>query len=388
MKTIQDIYYVQQQARRILKCLYKPDYSKLNVHASYLNRINKAQFWEAFGDLRGIFENYYTEAVKNPSNLSLPVYEIDKYRNMSSEAREGNTALLDFPKTLFAAGLCAKLNKNALIINISVFKQEFKNIGGKKLKEQINRLSDYGFKFSQWNGKSFPSKCETFEIEYPDNKNMLAVLLAVGERLKKYSQIEPENSTGLYKLERFVFLDPNLYANDAAELPLKTLEQMADAVGKPLNDLLFKIAEKFKEYGMELRFETAFQKNRFFNEKSKDTLNHIFYGDYREGREGNECLFLRLKLNHPSQYIEKINSLPQNLKESFENVWCNNCFEKCKLRIVYELDGKEKRACGCFSFNFKNPEIKNLDALMEIYDAEQEARILQKKLKRKKNKEE
>jgi len=112
MKTVKDTYYVQQQARRILKCLLKPDYSNLKVHSKYLNGINKAQFWEAFGELRRIFESYYTEAVKNPSNLSLPVYEIDKYRNMSNEAREGNTALLDFPKTLFAAGLCAKLNKN------------------------------------------------------------------------------------------------------------------------------------------------------------------------------------------------------------------------------------------------------------------------------------
>jgi len=39
-----------------------------------------------------------------------------------------------------------------------------------------------------------------------------------------------------------------------------------------------------------------------------------------------------------------------------------------------------------FSFNFENPDIKNLDALMELHDAEQKARIIHKNLKRKKSK--
>jgi hypothetical protein len=372
---VQDIFYVQTQARRILKCLCRKDYKKANINSRYLNGINKTQFWDAFGELHSIFESYYTQAVKDPSHLSLPLYEIDKYKIMSTQAREGDIALLDFPKTLFAIGQSSKINKNVLTVNNTAFKQILKNMGSKKLAVQITQLSEYGFIFTQWNGKAFPVKCETFELEYPDNKNILSVLLAIGDRLKQYMQVETVNVNGLYKFERFVCLDPNLYAIDTCELPPKTLNYMLDVVGESYNDLLIKMVEKFEERDMELRFETVFLKNRFFNKKGKDTLNHIVFGDYREGRDGNECLFLRLKLNHPEEYIEKINKLPKRLKESFENVWCSNCVQKCNKRITYTLDGKVKNACGCHFFMFKDPTIKDLDILMELYDYEQEVRI-------------
>lgn len=374
-ESLHDVFYVQTQARRILKCLYRKDYKKLNINSRYLNGINKTQFLDAFGELHSIFESYYTKAVEDPSKLSLPLYEIDKYKIMSIQAREGVIALLDFPKTLFAIGQSSILNKNILNVNNVTFKQTLKNMGSKKLAAQIAQLSEHGFVFTQWNGKSFPAKCETFELEYPDNKNIFSVLLAIGDRLKQYLQVETSDINGLDKFERFVCLDPNLYDVDACELPPKTLSYMIDVVGESYSDLLINIVEKFKERDMELRFETLFFKNRFFNKKGKDTLNHICFSDYREGRDGNECLFLRLKLNHPEKYIEKINNLPKYLKENFENVWCSNCSPKCNRRITYTLDGKIKNACGCHFFTFKDPDIKDLDILMELYDNEQEARV-------------
>jgi hypothetical protein len=145
-------------------------------------------------------------------------------------------------------------------------------------------------------------------------------------------------------------------------------------VGEEYAPVLREIVERFNARGYTLRFETAFLKNRFYNEKGKDSLSYVLYGDYREGREGNERLFLRLKLNQPDRYIGLIEKLPGHLKQPFINVWCGNCAEKCNRKIIYTLAGEPKTACGCFFFTFKEPTTEDLDALMELFDAEQVVR--------------
>lgn len=89
-------------------------------------------------------------------------------------------------------------------------------------------------------------------------------------------------------------------------------------------------------------------------------------------------MILRLKLNNPGQYIEKIEALPPNLYRAFTDVWCNECSETCRLKIKYNLKWEEKHACGCFFFGYTPKNDAELDNLMELYDLEQEARATKK----------
>lgn len=374
---MQDTYYVQTQARRIMKCIYPENLPNGKVSPEYLRGLEEERFWIACGELRGIFADYYARAEKAPASLNLPLYEIEKYRNTSSEAREGNAALINFPAALLALGECAELSGDTLVADINAFRKSFSDLKCKYLPKQLNILTDYGFTFDGFNGKTLP-KAGTLNVSYPDNSDLLVVLAAAGDKLGKYMPLylkQPKSGWGLNLLEQFIYLTPAVFADNTENLPPKSLEHMASAIGGEYRDILFKLAVKFKERGLELHFDTAFLKNRFFNQKGKDTLNHLEYGDYRNiWQDGNEQLFLRLKLNNPDAYIEEIKALPPHLMKTFTDTWCANCAEKCNRRIVYHLDGEEKRACGCFFFAYKNPSEDDVDNLMVLYDLEQKVR--------------
>jgi hypothetical protein len=227
---MQDIYYVQPNARRLLLCLYKKDYSNLPVHPRYLNGLDEPQFWDAFGELRDIFEDFYLQAVEHPENVSMPLYELNKYDWKSKEAKAGHTALLSFPITLFALAVASIWENNVLIIDFTRFKEAIKAMKGSKVSEQIKRFCEYGFILSEWNGKKFSAECETFTLDYPDNPSMLMVIAAIGDKFAQYTKSQEDKQekilnshSGLGNIEQLVQFDPNIYATDSGVLPPKTL---------------------------------------------------------------------------------------------------------------------------------------------------------------------
>jgi hypothetical protein len=380
---MQDTYYVQLQARRMLKRLHKRNYENININAKYLNGMDEAQFWEAFGELHDIYEHFYTQVVKSPTELSLPLYNIaDKIG--SKEIITGLHPLLDFPITLLAMGAASVLENNTLIVNIDEFRSIFKELRPKSYTKPINWLADNGFIFTEWNGKSFNPKSKTFVLDYPDNPNMLVVLSAMGARLKLHMQSKPFNKNtrrahNAWGLSQFVYLAPHIYANEAAELPSVTLNHLLDIAGKPYSSLIKEITDRFiqRGFGIQNYIDHENISCVVCDMKNKDTLNRITLYDSKNN-DGEKRFVLRLKLNHPGKYTDKIDTLPPHLKERFENVWCHNCAEKCNRKIKYRLNGDDKTACGCDVFNFNYPTVKDVDILMELFDVEQSVRITKK----------
>ncbi len=371
-------YYVQLQAHRILSCIWSGSYESHNVCPQYLQGLDEDRFWKACARIREIMTDYYTQAETAPAALDLPAFEIEKYRNTTKEARAGNAALLSFPCALLSLGASAVLDGDSMTVDISALRKFFSGIKGKYLPKQLNLLADYGFVFDPFS-KTLP-RTGTLRIFYPDNGDVLTVLSAMGDKLTRYLPCylsgKPISGFGLGLLEQFIFVTPGLFADNTENLPPKSLEHMAAVVGKEHAMSLTAIAEEFKKRGLTPEFDTAFLKNRFVDEKGKDSLCYIEYGDYKTiWQDGNEQLFLRLKLNHPDCYMDKIESLPPELFSTFTDVWCAGCAEKCNRRIVYQLGGEEKRACGCFFFSFKNPKPEDLPLLFELYDLEQEVRM-------------
>ena len=376
-----NIFYVQLQARRIYKCIYPESLPMGKVCAEYLGGISEKRFHKAVNDLRGIFTNYYKQAENDPAalNRNLPLYEIEKYRGCSSEGRAGISALLNFPIAVFAIGMCGVVSNSSLTVDITQLRKKFTELKGKRLPEQLTLLSDYGFVFNGFNGK-LPRTGELF-IDYPDNPDLLIVLISLGDKLGKYIPYFFSQPAACYcfrLFEQFVYLTPAVFENNTERLPPKTLEHMASVVE---NDALLYIVEEFNKRGFTFKVNSDFLNNRFVNPKGKDTLDFVEYGDYKSMYPiENESLGLRLKLNNPDAYMEKVQALPPHLLSAFYTWECGNCSENCNRKIKYSLNSEDKCVCGCHAFTFNNPSAEDVALLMELYDLEQNARV-QKKTK-------
>jgi hypothetical protein len=374
---MKNTFYVQLQARRIRKCIYPDNLPMGEVCTEYLGGISEKRFQKALSDLRKIFTDYYTQAENDPASLNLPLFEVEKYRGCSTEGRAGISALLNFPIALFAVGMCTVNSDNVLTADISALRKKFTELKGKRLPEQLTLLTDYGLVVDGFAGK-LPRTGE-LTVHYPDNPDLLIVITAIGDKLGRYIPYFFSQPAGCYcfrLFEQFVYLTPAVFTDNTESLLPKTLEHMSNVVE---NDVLLYIVEEFDKRGLTLRVCAEFLKNCFINQKGKETLNFIEYGDYKSMYPvTNESLALRLKLNNPNAYIEKVEALPPHLFSAFTDGYCGNCREDCNRRIVYKLNGVDKRVCGCHAFTFNNPSADDVALLMELYDLEQNAKILRK----------
>ena len=374
------IYYVQLQARRIHKCIYPESLPMGKVCMEYLGELNEKCFWKAYHDLRSIFTEYYRQAEKDPASLNFPLFEVDKYRGCSTEGRAGNAALLNFPVALFAIAMCATVIDNTLTVDITELRRKYTDLKGKRLPEQLKHLGDFGFVIEGFAGK-LPRTGE-FVIYYPDNPDLLIILTALGDKLGKYIPFFLSQPAGCYcfrLFEQFIYLTPAIFEDSTERISRKTFEHFASVIE---NDVLPYIVEEFSKRGLTLQIGAEFLKNLFINQKGKDTLNFIEYGDYKSIYPIiNESLALRLKLNNPDAYMEKIHALPPHLFSAFTVGHCGNCSDKCNRKIRYKLNGEDKCVCGCHAFIFNNPSTDDVALLMELYDLEQNARmeVLQRK---------
>jgi len=369
---MQDTYYVQTQARRMLNRLHRRNYENTVICPQYLDGIDKSQFWDAFGELHNILELFFTQAIETPAALSLPLFTADKVG--SSEIIKGLHPLLDLPITLFAMGVASIRENNVLIINVDEFKHVSKNLRYKNFSKAMNWLVGNGFTITEWNGKGFNNTNDTFVLDYPDNPSLLVVLSVIGRKLRLHMQTKifmkkTRRAHNAWGLSQFVFLDPNIYADDSGELPPVSLEHLLDIAGESHRDIICTIADKFTQRGFMIQSTITPHDSivcEICDKKGKSTLNHIRFDE--------DNIALRLKLNHPDKYIGIVENLPSHLKDRFEKIWCQNCAETCSRKIKYTLHGTNKIACGCEVFVFRNPTINDLDLFMELFDAEQSAR--------------
>ena len=216
-------YYVQLQARRLRKCMYPANLPTGDICAEYLGGLSKKRFWKACGDLREIFTMFYKRAENDPASLNLPLFELEKYRGCSAEGRAGNAALLNFPVAVFAIGLCAAVSDNALTVDITELRRKFTELKSKRLPEQLALLADFGFVMEGFNGKL--QKSGELTISYPDNPDLLIVLIALGDKLGKYIPYFFSQPAACYcfrLFEQFIYLTPAVFGDNTERLPPKT----------------------------------------------------------------------------------------------------------------------------------------------------------------------
>jgi len=386
-------YYVQLQAKRHLALMVDPVGDDFPVCAEWLGALDRREFLAGFRALREVMLDYYRLAWEDPAALALPLVPLEGNRAYDGEARDSEKALLWLSSVLFALGIAGEATGGALSVDQAAFQAALKAHYHKRLPLQIAYLSDHGFVFPEWNGKSFPKKGERFTVEFPDEPAALAVLRAAA---RKVAAIEGNPAApqrfDFHRITQFPHLLPSLFADASAVEPAyddayftaalgaaRRVAEGSGADGDPATaaeTVAFyrEMMAFFRSRGLEIEYSGDFQKNRLFDARGKDTLNHFEFTDYRYGTRGESRLMLRLKLNHPQAYIGVVESLPSELKGSFEGVWCGHCAEKCGRRVTYTLDGVAKECCGCFGFQFWWTDRKFAPLYQRLFDLEAAAR--------------
>lgn len=365
------MYYVQQQARFHLSMMQNiPE--DFPVCEEFLNGIDKSEFLKAYRMVKQIFLTHYETAVSNPERYGLVCYSTDEYRVFGNEARESEFSLLWLPVTIFALTNAGIITGSKLVVSYNDFKDNLKGRKFKKLSNQIKFLEDCGFVFTEWNGKNF--KSESFTVEYPNHPNVLKVLKSASDKVRALeNNSKAPHKFDFYRITQYPHMLEMLFSSAGGELHPFDDSVFFRILNNETAAFLTEWNVFMKEQGLHLTYDDALLKNRYFNQKNKDTLNFIEYASYRRGVEGLCKVMLRLKLNHPGSYMEYIETLPDELKHSFKNVFCGHCTDNCSRRISYTIDGDKKECCGCFGFEFWYLTLDYIDFYKTLFLYERES---------------
>lgn len=377
-------YYVQLQAKRH-ELLMGKEKTDFKIHPSFLGGVSKARFHKAYLDLFRIFKKIYADAKTNPESMNLPLYRIDEIRAMGNEARESSFSLLWFSSVLFALGIAGTITDDKLIVTLTGFKTALKEHKHKKLELQIPYFEKQGFTFTNFDGKKFSTKNETFAVTYTANPDIFTVLCAAARKVS-YAEHNKNNpgTFDLHRLTQFIQFQSTLFLDNTDTLPdydddyvLSVLEHDND------KEYYKEMMSFFREQELEVKLDPDLLKNRLYTKKNKDSLNYFEYTDYRYGRDNESRLFFRLKLNNLNSYIDYIQTLPSDIKQAFKNVGCGHCMEKCPRRLCYTIDGENKESCSCFSFQFWYPNKEYIPYYKELFLKEKAVKEEQDETKKK-----
>jgi hypothetical protein len=367
-------YYVQLQAKRheLLMPEQKADFK---IDRSFLSGLSENDFHTAYTELFNLIKGFYKDAEERPEEMGLPLYSLEEYRTLGKEARESEFSLLWFSTVLFALGTAGDIIEKKLVVNADKFKDALCSHKHKKLSIQFTYLIRHGFTITEWNGKNLNAKITVFTVQYERNPDIFIVLKAAARKIYSIEKNStPPQYFDFHRITQFPHFLPELFQEETPMMRDYMDDYFSAVLEREEERQFFRsIINFFREQGLEISYSGDLLKNRLYDKNGKDTLNHIEYTDYRYGKENESGLLLRLKLNNINSYIDYIESLPAEVKESFQNVRCGHCTETCNRRICYELDGERKESCSCFSFLFRNTSNTYLPYYKELFLRERQA---------------
>lgn len=308
-----------------------------------------------FAKLCELAKNIYMDMAKQPENYGLMLVDIEsKDHNL---ARDGYRTIHKFVDTLSNLSNCSELNSHQLIINAEAFRKSLKGgrglVSGPVPKYELifSRLADFGFVISDFKGKPFSKKVESFMVEYPDYPKMIDTIKAYcdcWEALKSNKE-----NVGLYHdaHHHYYRFDYKITA-DRENIPmLQWLNDDANFNGYSPQQKAFSIA--FYEYSLQYK-DVKF--NGEYTYKSKRIARIWERGFIAMGQTE---FILHARLKNIDSYMTEINAMPESIKKVMQTDNCLHCnfqgatAEHCKFRVNWSLDGQEHEGCAhaCFYFD-------------------------------------
>ena len=308
-----------------------------------------------FARLCELAKNIYLDIAKQPENYGLMLVDIESSDH--NLARDGYRTIHRFVDTLSNLSRCGELKNHQLIISAEKFREAVKKGHGAvsnpvpKYELILSRLIDFGFAISDFEGKPFSKKVESFTVEYPGCPEMIdAIKIYCG----CWDELKSERSAiKLWPKEfhhHYYRFDYKITA-DCDGIPMRQwISDEADYLGYPAELKDFSLA--FHEYSLKYK---GVNFDGDYTYKSKRIARIIRTG-YIALSMGESVFCLSLKLKNMDRYMAEINSMPDSIKSHMSRDNCRFCDfqgatpEQCKYRVYWTLDGISHVGCAhaCF----------------------------------------
>lgn len=362
---MEHIYHVQHEVVSYYQHIPSvPD--TVAIDKKLLFGMNESQFIENMSYFNDIMKHIYIDMETRPEEYGLPIIDINQ---VNENKADGNLAKASWRSVkrlgdvIAVIGKLGEIDGDSLQLSVSSFKDSLKKI--EKFNLILNRLIDFGFEITDYNGKSFNKGTDIFSITY----RKIPLLMRI---LKAYAMSESFHHDDPHE---FYYFDYKRVA-DRERLPVHSVSNdLATLLNEEKGKLLVRINNCFvDELGLVPHYKD--DSIEYYLKKKRVAR---FMIDFH-----NLDVVLILKLKDMDRYIDQIDKLPKNLRTYFENGSCRYCgfqnstVEFCKFRISWMLNNRKYDACNFACFNFYNP--KSTDAEFLINLMKSEYKILSKKL--------
>ena len=352
-------YHCQKQAEEFV-CAILP------VPNDYLLQKGlPADFREQFAKLCALAKDIYADMAQNPEGCGLKLVGIEE--TDWNTIRLGKYSLYRFADMLLALFAQCELKDHCAIVPMTAFiAQTKKRRSDRKPNEMLvrpipkyelvlSRLSEFGFVFSNFNGKPFGKNVESFTVEYPDDPEMIATIC---NYLKCWDDVllssEPDGWKGKQQefYAQYYLFDYKITADREA---IPTRQWFADYASKFHTPELCAFALAFYDYSCKYE-EVRFDKGEFYY-KAKPITS---ISDTSYGALGKPTYKVSIKISKAVKFIDEVYAMPEAIQKFFRKGYCIHPNEDCSHgRFVWEFEGKKVLGCHfhCFSFDELNAEL-------------------------------
>lgn len=340
---------------------------KIEIHPDFLQWISHEEFENAFREIGGMFYQMYTDMADAPQRFGLPLYKEDEYDYFSNQAREARSAPWQLFYLMFWLFACGNFKENVFITATSEVRKMNK---AKKTNLLLETLCDYGFVLGGIKKYNLSSG-EFLQIDFPDNRNVLAVLSAVAKKVKNtqlrdvknyYSNLTAFSNAFIGWNHKVLAEDP--YTCSLAEGCDYVADKMHDAADREVIAVLDKI---LTEYGAVRKKGDPNEgpSVRYYRGKSS-AYDYALTSD-----EGN--LYLELRIRNAQKCLAYLSECPERIIEMFRcsDIGCQNRRSgTCRSGVKYVFEQEEKWHCGCcgapFRIHHVAEDIPHYFKLMEL----------------------
>jgi len=368
-KNMEYKYHCQHQAESFARAII-PVPEKYPLQAGL-----PEEFPAHFAKLCALARDVYLDMAKQPEAYGLLLVDIESEDH--NLARDGYRSIHRFVDMLANLSRCGDLKNHQLTVSAEAFRQSCKKAVGAvsgpvpKYEMILSRLTDFGFAISNFDGKPFGKKVETFTVEYPDSPDVIDAVKAYCEC---WDALKGDRATvKLWPKEfhhHYYRFDYKITA-DREKIPMaQWVGDEADYAGyspeqKAFSILLYEHSLPYKG----LKFDGD------YNYKSK-RIARIWESGYIA--MGQSQFLLSLKLKNMDKYMAEIEKMSESVKEQMRKDCCNHCNfqgatdDHCKFRVHWTFEGVAHVGCAhmCFVFDdFRAELVPDYWRLLELeYD--------------------
>ncbi|MDE6725007.1 MAG: hypothetical protein K2J79_05310 [Ruminiclostridium sp.] len=306
--------------------------------------------WEelkkGFDELHEIFARCYDDMINNPTDMGLPLYDMNEYGYFSKEARSSREESYKYARIFYVLGYTGELNGDGeLRVHSDALKEQCKSLKITNIGAFLNKLGNYGITVEGLVKGKVKSNTEIY-VSFPDNGNVIKVLYILAVK-----------AHGTNRFKDFCRLNYRLFEGDwdTAEY-----DKGVDAV----SDLFHR--EKDRETSQLIHEELIRRGYRYnFQEWNEGPQIRYYRKEADRNRNTNADFWLAcidtelrfyFRIRHIDKALDYIKSCPDSVIESFlvsDNGCGNRVSGSCTSGIAYELKGRSVWRCGCCNPNFQ-----------------------------------